>query len=420
MSTSLRRHAVAALLAALPIASASAQVEVSEIPPIAPGWTCSAHAINEPGDVLMNCRQVEGVPITFFREQPSVWSTRDRTHTLVIPVAGNPRTFAAGLNNLGQVVGHTCPESLNCQPVSYLWSKDAPARIFSDFYFMLALNDVGELLGFNRNHPGTSLRRADGTVVPLPPFVQPNWNSLNNLSRVAVHSADGFFVWSPDGGLIALPDSGIMPRRDPSSAQSTSLSDAGLFSGEIDRQAFLYNPATGYARLSEELFDVYPMQINAAGNVAGMGSTNGTDYTGMFWRTPAEAIILPAHEGLSTYAVASNSSGLVVGGNWDDSKVLLWKVPPAGPTTPSEYVAVVQTSITDLVTTGSLSSNDAKGLASKLEAASKSLEEADTVAANNLLRALSNQVKALEKSGRLSASAAAALQAQIADAMSNI
>ena len=97
MSTSLRRHAVGALLAALPIAPASAQVEVSEIPPIAQGWTCSAHAINEPGDVLMNCTQSAGVPITFFREQASVWSTRDRTHMLVTPVAGNPRTFAAGL-----------------------------------------------------------------------------------------------------------------------------------------------------------------------------------------------------------------------------------------------------------------------------------------------------------------------------------
>jgi hypothetical protein len=238
---------------------------------------------------------------------------------------------------------------------------------------------------------------------------------------VALHNGQGrFFVWSPAGGLVDLPDAGITPRPKTPGGQASSLSDAGLFAGDVDRQGFVYNPATGYTRLSEELLEVLPSHINAAGQVTGMVSSNGIDYTGIFWRTPAEAIILPSHEGLSTWAVASNTSGLAVGGNWDDTKTLLWRVPPPAPTTPAGYVGVIQTSISNLIAAGSLAAKDAKGLTSKLDAASKSLEKGDSPAAQNLLQALSNQVKALEKSGRMSPAAAAALRAQIEEAMSKI
>lgn len=158
--------------------------------------------------------------------------------------------------------------------------------------------------------------------------------------------------------------------------------------------------------------------VNALGQVSGEATWDGTNYYGVFWRKPDEPIAFASHDGGWASARASNSAGQVVGAN-HQGKMLLWTVAPV-PTTPAEHVSAIDASVTSLVESGGVSANDAKALTAVLDAVSGSLQKSNAAAARNQLQALSNQVRAMEKSGRISSSSAASLQAQISNATTTL
>jgi hypothetical protein len=80
--------------------------------------------------------------------------------------------------------------------------------------------------------------------------------------------------------------------------------------------------------------------------------------------------------------------------------------------TPSQGIAAIAGMIDQLVADGKLSKGNANSLTSKLDAALKQITNQNLTPARNQLEAFINEVDAMERSGRLSASDAAALRAE--------
>ena len=106
--------------------------------------------------------------------------------------------------------------------------------------------------------------------------------------------------------------------------------------------------------------------------------------------------------------MASNAAGLVVG-YVPIGRVVLWNLAPPPPT-PQQQVAALGAALTSFVSSSLIDAKDAKGLTSKLDAINASLGKGDSPSSKNVLKALGNQVDALQKSGRISATTAASLR----------
>ena len=150
--------------------------------------------------------------------------------------------------------------------------------------------------------------------------------------------------------------------------------------------------------------------FNAAVQTTGIGTT--ADLYGGFNRTPIPGNVNYPNAATNGWVLAIDDPVLAV--------TTGTVPPPPPPATPAEHVAAISASISSLVASGAITANDAKGLFAKLDAASKALAKNDSPAAANVLRALSNEVSALQNSQRISPSDAASLQQMIANAIASL
>ena len=389
---------------------ARAQIQVSHIPPPDGETGCSALTINEPGQVLVGC------PTGSY-----LWNSASRIY-LQIPAGTG---WAVALNNLGHVVGSSREEQTGDHE-SWIWSPEA-GRVTISRGVALGINDLGDtVLGEVFGGP-VRFRRADGAEFVLPGGWVPAFNQpLNNLPQVALgHGVDErAAIWSPTDGLLELPPlPDLPPPPNVLYFQGTHVrgfNDAGRLAGDFRARGFTFAPGEGYVPLSEGAAISTPYHVNSLGHLSGDYYDSASSLNrAVYWQSPASRVDLPSLDGASAQAWASNSAGKVVGGN-GDGRMLLWQLPPPSPVTPSEHVAVLQAELISLTASGALSANDASGLIAKLNAIVDALAKDNLAAASRVLQALSNQVEALESSGRISSADAASLQALIEAAMASM
>jgi hypothetical protein len=392
--------------------AAVAQVQVVDVPLLPPGDSCYpiAGGLNENGQFLMRCGGLS--------QKTYVWSIGDQSAVELVPPAGYTSFEARALNNSGQVVGLMCGSAVGC--AGFLWSPTAGFSLLPSAAH--SINDLGEILLLQP----LRLRRADGSEVT--PSIPDGWHpasyrSLNNLSQVLlVRGKDGGAVWSAATGFAELPPPPIDIGRI---AANYGINDAGQVLGyalEIQSN-FRYTPGQGYEILVGGS-SAWGDSLNQLGEIAGgKHLADFVGYVAVLYRSPTNALDLGLWGGSSTWANSSNSSGYVVGASDDgfgNSRVLVWRVPSATPPTPEQQVTQVSSLLASLIAAGAISASDAKGLTSKIDAASLMLTKGDTPATKNLLQALSNQISALEKSKRLDSGSADSLRATIAAAVATL
>lgn len=317
MRTCLRFILFAVIFCSAAPARAGLDVTVRALPSIE-GLACAGMDINQHGEVLVNCTDTTGLARAY------VWVRGKQK-----PVTGRPDTTRClAINDSRQVL-------CNSRSGPYLWKAGVITELGPQMQFGIALNDLGEVFGFTNmaSRPGgvtlAGLRRADGSIVTVPPEVF-TFRALNNLSQVPARLAGGPLfdkngIWSPRTGYVPLVDAWDL---------LTDINDAGQMTSQSDRRAALFTPGTGWQVLPhpDGFVDAtsWAASVDSAGQVTGY-LTNGTERRAMFWPTSTEVVDLGTYLSRSTIAAKSTSLGQIVGTALDpvsrgEQIALLWTI----------------------------------------------------------------------------------------------
>jgi hypothetical protein len=238
---------------------------------------------------------------------------------------------------------------------------------------------------------------------------------LNNRSEVLLVGHLKVFgtlklaTWSPTEGIAYLPDPPAAQRPDWS---ATAMNDARMVALNTNSRAYVHSDSAGYQQLSS-VGEAYTYDLNSAGHAAGsiLADTVGAYFTAVVWRTPSDRIALPVPAGVHVEATHLNDTGFVAGAVYGTTATIpiAW-LPVSAPPNPSQSLTGLSSSLATFIQNGLISPNDGRGLTASISATGSLLAAANTRAAKNTLAALSNQVDALVRSGRVSQSTATALQ----------
>jgi probable HAF family extracellular repeat protein len=237
---------------------------------------------------------------------------------------------AHGINDAGQVVGGVSRTSGRNAP--FLWEEPGPMRDFTNsppdqYVRALDINDLGEISG---NAATAQVWRTDGTVVDRSPQYLETYG-MNERGLVVGYSRvsddDRASVWDRRAGTVRLLADVGGPQTDFSYAEA--VNDAGqvvgaYFSGGHDH-AYLWQwpgpePYISLGALGGR--SSYAMDINDASQVVGWATTQAGEQHAFVWTR--EAGMLDLNELLASggsgwtlaTATAINDRGQIVGEGW--------------------------------------------------------------------------------------------------------
>ena len=331
---------------------------------------------------------------------------------------GGLRSEARGLNNAGQVIGNSSLEGGPGGPThAFLWMATGGmidlgylGEIFPGFAASGAndINEVGQAVGGSTIASGDShafLWTAAGGMVDLGTLGGPNSSAhaVNDAGQVVgrAETASGdehAFLWTAAGGMVDLGTLGGL------SSSASDINDAGQVVGRAatasgDEHAFLWTAAGGMVdlgTLGEAGSRSQAEGINDAGRVVGLFQIEGEDRA-FYWTVADGMVELPTLSGIESGARAINNAGQLAGYGdiaTGDAHAVVWSN-ATNPPTPDEQIESLETSVQDLVASGSLKPGQANGLIRPLQNALRSLAKGNLAPACSQLNDF--QVKVTQK-----------------------
>lgn len=274
--------------------------------------------------------------------------------TALAPAPGYTQSVAMGLNDLGQVVGYSAPNTIDFNYQGTIWKNGQPTLLGKvdrgNYSLASSINKAGEITGEgdNGNIRPQVIIFAKGKASIIDSGANNSRGMfISKTGVIAGNYARGFGGggWNP---VLYTPD----PRKpgeykrtslpqfpDPSGAQSYCYCFGGNNRGEVIGQISsslwsarggLWNAdATHSLTLLDPLpneWDSYAMGINDGGTVVGYSDTGVFSSTPVIWSASTHEVApLPLFpEEIHGYAWAINGAGTIIGAHGENGQACVW------------------------------------------------------------------------------------------------